>query len=404
MKRPLNGVLAAALLSATLLTPASAAFAQMATGPDSGGVQTAANVDDPAPDAATASAAPADSVTDAPPEAASADRAPADSSTGTADDASATPSPTATPPATATVYVVQKGDTLFSIARRHGVTVDAILWANKLNNPDVVKLGQKLTIPPATGKLHVVQDGDTLEGLAQSYGVSKAGIVAVNGLSDDATLNAGDRLLVPVAVHAPTVDPALGPAPVMAASTGASVSIQSTGTPPPLVASAAPSLVQAAASPSPSPSPSATPKPTGSPTVTVTNRKLPKLTWPVTPKKPLIGLSQGFVASVHTGVDIAAPQGTTVMAAAAGTVKLAEKNPSGFNGYGWIVILDHGDGITTWYAHLSNFNVKEGDKVEAGQKIGEVGATGRAEGTHLHFELRVNQTAIDPRLALPSGS
>ena len=79
-------------------------------------------------------------------------------------------------------YVVAAGDTIYSIARRHGVNVDAILWANKLTDANVVRVGQKLVIPPSSGKLHTVKDGDTLDTLAQSYGVSRAGIAAVNGL------------------------------------------------------------------------------------------------------------------------------------------------------------------------------------------------------------------------------
>ena len=92
--------------------------------------------------------------------------------------------------------------------------------------------------------------------------------------------------------------------------------------------------------------------------------------------------------------------GTPIKATAGGTVKMAAKNPNGFNGYGWIVIVDHGDGISTWYAHCSAFNVKEGDKVKTGDTIASVGNTGQSQGSHLHFELRVSTSAVDPRLAL----
>jgi murein DD-endopeptidase MepM/ murein hydrolase activator NlpD len=79
-------------------------------------------------------------------------------------------------------------------------------------------------------------------------------------------------------------------------------------------------------------------------------------------------------------------------------VRLIEKTETP---YGWVMAIDHGNDISTWYAHLSSFSVKKGDKVEAGQKIGEVGNTGRSTGPHLHFELRIRNTPINPRPALP---
>jgi len=281
---------------------------------------------------------------------------------------------------------------MYSIAKRNGVSVDAILWANKLTDPNVVRVGQKLVIPPATGKLHVVKDGDTLDSLSQTYGVSKTGIAVVNGLDEGASLTAGQRLLIPVSTSAPPGDPTFSPS-LVAASTGDSVPVPAnagTGSPvPPLISTIAPMITAPGII-----------TPTGSPTVTVTNKKIPKLAWPIVLSPPKIGVSQGFRPG-HTGIDIYAPEGTAIGAAAPGTVKMAEKDPTGFTGYGWIVIVDHGDGISTWYAHLSGFAVKAGDTVATGQKIGAVGMTGRATGPHLHLELRVNTTPIDPRLALP---
>ena len=301
------------------------------------------------------------------------------------------------PPVTPTTYTVQAGDTLYSIARKHSVSVDAVLWANSLSDANVLKQGQKLTIPPSTGKLHTVKDGDTVETLAQSYGVSTTGIVAVNGLGEQAGLKAGQRLLIPVPLKPTVSDPAFTPAPLQAASAAAPVPIPQddvpqnagTGSPTPPVISAVAPLLQ-------------TPgimTATGAPSVTVTNRKVPKLEWPIPTNLAKSGISQKFRPG-HTGIDIYAPKGTSVKAAAGGTVKMAEKNPDGFNGYGWLIIVDHGDGISTWYAHCSGFAVKTGDKVKAGDTIGAVGMTGRTTGPHLHFELRVSASAVDPQLAL----
>lgn len=296
------------------------------------------------------------------------------------------------PPVSPKTYTVQAGDTLYSIARKHGVTVDAVLWANNLTDANVVRQGQQLVIPPSTGKLHTVKDGDTLEALAKSYGVSKTGIAAVNGLDEDASLKAGQRLLIPVTVRPSSEDPAFTPAPLVAASVEEPIPIPEdagTGSPTPPTASAlsalhrVPGIMTA----------------TGTPSVTVTNRKVPKLQWPVSVNAPKSGVSQKFRPG-HTGVDIYSPAGTPIKAAAGGVVKLAEKNPDGLSGYGWIIIVDHGDGIATWYAHCGSFSVEKGDKVKAGDKLGTVGMTGRTTGPHLHFELRVRTSAVDPLLAL----
>ena len=114
---------------------------------------------------------------------------------------------------------------------------------------------------------------------------------------------------------------------------------------------------------------------TGAPSVTVTNRKVPKLAWPIPNNPPKIGVSQGFRPG-HTGIDIFAPRGHADQSGSLRTVKMAEKNPDGFSGYGWIVIIDHGDGISTWYAHCGSFNVKTGDKVATGDTLATVGMTG----------------------------
>ena len=95
---------------------------------------------------------------------------------------------------------------------------------------------------------------------------------------------------------------------------------------------------------------------------------------------------------MHKGVDVGAPMGTPIVAAQAGTVTFAGE----WGSYGNIVIIDHGDGVETRYAHQSQVGVAAGDRVEAGQAIGAVGSTGRSTGPHLHFEVRVDGEAIDP--------
>jgi murein DD-endopeptidase MepM/ murein hydrolase activator NlpD len=100
--------------------------------------------------------------------------------------------------------------------------------------------------------------------------------------------------------------------------------------------------------------------------------------------------------SFHTGLDIAAPEGAPILAAQGGIVRSA--GPRG--GYGNTVEIDHGGGVTSLYAHASALLVKPGDVVATGDQVAAAGATGRATGPHLHFEVRVEGKAIDPKKAL----
>jgi murein DD-endopeptidase MepM/ murein hydrolase activator NlpD len=103
---------------------------------------------------------------------------------------------------------------------------------------------------------------------------------------------------------------------------------------------------------------------------------------------------------MHTGVDLAAAEGTAVLAARAGTVRLVES----VGGYGLSVLLDHGQGLETLYAHLLDAAVRPGQRVEAGEVIARLGASGQATGPHLHFELRrrgARLIALDPTPHLP---
>jgi murein DD-endopeptidase MepM/ murein hydrolase activator NlpD len=95
---------------------------------------------------------------------------------------------------------------------------------------------------------------------------------------------------------------------------------------------------------------------------------------------------------MHRGVDFAAPRGTEVYAAAPGIVAQARR----LGGYGLVVIIDHGSGMQTRYAHLRKANVRRGDVVDPDTLIGAVGTTGRSTGPHLHFELWRNGRAVDP--------
>ena len=107
----------------------------------------------------------------------------------------------------------------------------------------------------------------------------------------------------------------------------------------------------------------------------------------------------------HSGIDIGAGFGDTIMAAASGTVICVETPVPGQNwggsGYGNYFIIDHGNGVSTLYAHCCNVYVSNGQYVSAGEAVGTVGSTGGSTGSHLHFEVRVNGTRVDPLSCLP---
>jgi murein DD-endopeptidase MepM/ murein hydrolase activator NlpD len=94
----------------------------------------------------------------------------------------------------------------------------------------------------------------------------------------------------------------------------------------------------------------------------------------------------------HTGVDISARSGTSVRATADGVVTFADR----FGGYGRLVVVDHGNGFETYYAHLSRIDVLEGQEIRQGEFLGAVGATGRVTAPHLHYEVRIHKAPVNP--------
>lgn len=121
--------------------------------------------------------------------------------------------------------------------------------------------------------------------------------------------------------------------------------------------------------------------------------------WPV----DRAALTRGFKVAgngQHWGVDLAAPRGTEILASGDGEVIYVGK---GFRGYGRLVIIEHAGHYATFYSHLQNFRVEEGDKVVRGDIIGTMGDSGNARGVHLHFEMREDRRPIDPESLLPKS-
>ena len=244
-------------------------------------------------------------------------------------------------------YTVQPGDTVHGLAQRLGISPDAILSANPSlqGNPDLLQLGQELQILPVSGVLHTVGSGETLSSIAQRYRVSVEAITGYkdNNLSDPDSLRPGQRLIVPG-----------GTWPWPAA--------------PAVAASVAP--------------------PQADPAYQATGRFI----WPTT------GVITQGVWWRHVAIDLGTPTGTPIYASDSGYV--AEAGWSNV-GYGLQVLLNHGNGFKTRYAHMSVMLVRAGQWVKKGQKIGQVGSTGNSTGPHLHFEIIKNGTLQNPFNYLP---
>jgi len=203
--------------------------------------------------------------------------------------------------------------------------------------------------PDLVGATHLVQKGETLFRIAKTYGVDPKELLEVNGLADARSLRPGMEIFVP----------------------GASRPLEVTPLPPGAEVPADP-LTPSGAAP-----------------------VAGKLRWPV--KGVLyrgFGVKQG---QRHDGIDLSAPEGTTVQAAAAGDVIYTGRQ----SGYGLIVILRHDGNLITLYAHNSAVLVKDGDRVAAGTPIARVGQSGRTTGPHLHFEVRDGTKPRDPIPYLP---
>lgn len=255
------------------------------------------------------------------------------------------------------VHTVAGGESLSVIAEQYGISVATIMWENKLANANTLRVGQKLIIPPVSGISYKVASGDTLEKIAKKYNVTKEAIIAQNGLTEEGLVK-GQALFLPGAKPIVPVDT------IAAGSRARSVSARGTR------------------SYSSVSSTDATPA-VGKVFI-----------------YPTTGSITQFFHAGHYAIDIADNSRPAVWAAANGTVEKASSGTWG-GGYGNHIIIDHGDGIKTLYAHLDSLNVYEGQQVTQGDVIGIMGNTGRVRGItgiHLHFEVTINGVKKDPRL------
>jgi murein DD-endopeptidase MepM/ murein hydrolase activator NlpD len=252
-------------------------------------------------------------------------------------------------------YEVQEGDTLFGIGEKFGLKPDTILWGNWYTmggDPHTLRPGQELNILPVDGVLHVWSLGEGLNGVAKFYGVTAEDIINWPGNNLDPDIDRshppieeGTALVVPngrreppswqmiqITRSNPAVAKVLGPGYCGAVSSG-------------LVGDGV-------------------------------------FGWPTT-SQWLSGYQ--YMPGVHEAIDIGGVIGASIFASDDGVVVY-----SGWNdwGYGYVIVLDHGNGWQTLYAHLSSISAGCGQSVTQGQVIGAMGCTGNCTGPHLHFEMR----------------
>ncbi|GAA0358144.1 M23 family metallopeptidase [Bacillus horti] len=253
-----------------------------------------------------------------------------------------------------TTYIVQEGDTLSEIAQKFGVEIKEIVHQNEIQNVNRIAVNQELKIR-VVQKNYVIKFGDNAQQIADEHGITVEELVSTNGTLKytSAQLYPGTEIQVPT----PTPDfpeeqlednqPEKANTILLASRSDVSASTQT----------------------------------------------ISGFQWPVTGTvTSRFGMRWG---RQHNGIDIAnsLKKEAVIAAAKAGVVKEA-----GFHsgGYGNLVILDHGQGVETYYAHMSKISVKANQEIKQGEQIGYMGQTGRTTGYHLHFEIRINDKPVNP--------
>lgn len=232
-------------------------------------------------------------------------------------------------PGEISLYIVREGDNISQIAEMFDVSANTVRWANDISRSDTISPGQTLVILPISGVQHTVEEGDTLSTIIEEYEANAEEVLQFNGLPEDTVLAVGDVITIPGGE--------IVPAPVRT------------------YAQAAPAVGGG---------------------VAASGYFI----------HPLPGGQKTQGIHGYNGVDIAAPYGTPIVAAASG--KVIVSRGTGWNGgYGNYIVIDHPNGTQTLYAHMSG-NTVWGGSVVAGQVIGYVGSTGRSTGNHLHVEVR----------------
>jgi murein DD-endopeptidase MepM/ murein hydrolase activator NlpD len=257
----------------------------------------------------------------------------------------------------AVLYRVSRGDAMYNIAEEYKIKTETILYVNEQleDNPHSLRPGMELTIPPIDGVYYVWQEGDTFESVAEKFFAEPQAIIDFTGNNIDLTdpsVEAGTEILVPGGSR----ELRNWAADLQTATRGANTGTGGTN---------------------------ATNVCGGGPVAS-------GFGWPADSH----GLSGNAYGPGHLGIDIDAPEGSNVYASGTGVVTMAQ---GGWNyGYGNVVQVDHGNGYVTVYAHLSTIFVTQCQTVGQGAVVGLSGNTGNSFGAHLHFEIRIGGSNINP--------
>ncbi|MGE5166972.1 MAG: peptidoglycan DD-metalloendopeptidase family protein [Sphingobacteriales bacterium] len=291
------------------------------------------------------------------------------------------------------------GETVESIARKHGVPVSALMQTNGIREPGQIRPGQRLVIPryvstspknapsyaaahPKTdGSVHVVQSGETLMSISRHNGVTLTALAQANHIHPTKKVSVGDRLTIPgghkvAAAQPAAAQPVSGPkvaqprtVPAEKVKVASAAAVQNAQ-----VAKEEPrttdTVVKAA-------------EPSGA---------MPSFRWPVR-GRVIAGFGSKPNGTQNDGINLAVPEGTPVKAADDGVVAYAGNE---LKGYGNLVLIRHSNGYVSAYAHASQLLVKRGDAIKRGQVIAHAGQTGNVTSPQLHFEIRKGSTPVDP--------
>lgn len=241
-------------------------------------------------------------------------------------------------------YHVVTGDSFSGLAQKFHLSEETLRSLNQANDGTEPQTGTLLLIPSKNGVFHMVRPGQTLADIARAYGLSLKDILKSNPQRGDADLHPGDVLYLPGAAYLTRQDMRWLALVALADQKGFL-------------------------------------KPTTGRFADGFGMRL----HPITHKM-----------AFHEGLDLAPGRGARVVASQDGKVIFAAIRA----GYGRLIILDHGEGLTSWYAHLDEILVKPGQEVKRGALIGKVGNSGRTTGPHLHFEVRLNGKPRNPLLYL----
>ena len=257
---------------------------------------------------------------------------------------------------------VRKGDTLYSLARRHGLSVAELAGWNGLVPPYMIKPGQRLRLSAVeqggqdkTRSTHTVRKGETVYGIAKQHGVSIADLITANAIKDVSQLAVGKTLHLGVADEGTKQEK--------------------------------------------------TPVALSSSVKRIKKDLLPKKRYFLSPLASrgeiLMGFGKLDNGYHNDGINIASKQGTAVRVVEDGVVAYRGDDVKGF---GHLVLVSHGGGWTSAYAHLSEVKVVQGQQLTRGALLGHVGASGHVTRPQLHFELRYHRQAVDPRAYVVEGS